>query len=367
MNQYHPYHEIFLEGQMELQQYAFRTFATYNRDLYSIIDTYLQTSEFRAKVDVGNLLALNDGGKGPLLSINIYKCEKKDANYIEPQKDVINWIADVYSKTQWLYCIASSEIIKRLPAKTLASFYEQYKNISLDDTCVKLYEAFLKDIPQLKVKIYEYVDTVEQEVQSLLPKLVPGVMFEATGGSAHIVDEKGVYQRENNRFVCDTLGQEHFLENIYRILPNGLDSLKMVYNRFQLDYFANNNHLSYHSCDVLVYNLPKIKLLYTYANAKKLDKESLVIISEEENGIKIIENCADKQIFSNTSLNNMDGSFTGNLKDFLISLEENNPNLCCFKNMKLDNHNMLIDGEPTRIYKKNNYLEHFQKEIEIDI
>lgn len=147
MNKYHPYDETFLNRQMELHRYIFHKFLNdKTHDFYSIVDTYLQTSELRAKMDIGNLMALNTGGKGPLISINIFTCKKKDPYYNAPELYVVHWMADIYCMTQWMYNIPSKEISKNLPAKELASIYNNYYSDTLDNACRSIYHKYLSQI-----------------------------------------------------------------------------------------------------------------------------------------------------------------------------------------------------------------------------
>lgn len=150
MNRHHPYDEAFLQRQIELHRFVFHKFLTdKNHDVYSIIDTYLQTSELRAKIDIGNLIALNTGGKGPLISIDIFKCEKKTVNYQEPSLEIIHWMADVYCTIQWMYNLPSKEISKILPSKELAGIYDKYYSNSLKSACRDIYEKYLTKITPL--------------------------------------------------------------------------------------------------------------------------------------------------------------------------------------------------------------------------
>ena len=123
----HPYNEIFLERQMELHRFVFHKFLDNEEyDFYSIVDTYLRTSTLRAKIDVGHLMSLTTGGKGPLISFDIKKCDKKSNNYTTPELPIVRFMANVYCMVQWMYNIPSKEISKYLPAKELANLYDKY-------------------------------------------------------------------------------------------------------------------------------------------------------------------------------------------------------------------------------------------------
>lgn len=155
----HPYNEIFLDYQMDIHRRVFHKFSeNKERDFYSIVDAYLLKSEYRAKLDVGNLIALNTAGKGPFLSVDMDSCDKRGLGYIHPDSEVIDWIANVYCMVQWMYNIPSKEISEHLPAKELAKLYDKYYSNSLKSACWDIYREYLSDIKsfdQLKKVVIE--------------------------------------------------------------------------------------------------------------------------------------------------------------------------------------------------------------------
>lgn len=162
MTMEHPYDEIFLKNQIDLHRYVFHKFLDdKNHDFYSIVDTYFRESPLRAKIDTGNLIALNTGGKAPLISINIYKCKKKDSDYIAPDLGVAYWMANIYCTVQWMYNLSSKEISENLPAKELANIYDKYYNNSIKSTCKNIYKEYLSHLtPLSKMNKEEDMDRI---------------------------------------------------------------------------------------------------------------------------------------------------------------------------------------------------------------
>lgn len=112
-----------------------------DEDIYKQIDTYMQESEIRKRMDNGNWSALMKGSKQVYNSIphqNISVGAKID--------DVLaRWLAEVYVFIQWKYSLPSAYIDEKLPANTLAELYYPLHEISIEKACNKLYEGRLND------------------------------------------------------------------------------------------------------------------------------------------------------------------------------------------------------------------------------
>lgn len=156
MSTKHPYDEAFLNFQLKLHHFVFQDFLENEKyDFYSIADTYLRTSAIRAKMDVGNAYALNTANKGIHSSIDYSLCKEKDTSYIAPSLAIAHWMGKVYCMVQWMYRIPSREISEHLPAKKLASIYENHCENSLKGACKNIYREYLFDIKPIEHVHYE--------------------------------------------------------------------------------------------------------------------------------------------------------------------------------------------------------------------
>lgn len=112
-------------------------------DLFSMIDNYMMQSEVRYKMDKGNWSALNKGYKQLINSIDFSSCKPNTGNNALFDDIILGWMADMYVLLQWRYNIMSSEIIKKIPSKTMYAIYNPLHETSYENACEKLYHKFL--------------------------------------------------------------------------------------------------------------------------------------------------------------------------------------------------------------------------------
>lgn len=108
--------------------------------VFSMIDRYMQCSDVRKKMDIGNWSALNKGYKQLLNSVDYEGCEPKQYSI---DKISLHWIAEIYVLLQWKYNIPSSEISRKVPAKALFNLYNPLHETSHENACDKIYSKFL--------------------------------------------------------------------------------------------------------------------------------------------------------------------------------------------------------------------------------
>lgn len=129
------YDEIYLEDVIDLHTLLFIKLTEITEyDLCSMIDVYMQHSEIRRKMDVGNWSALNKGYKQLKNSIDFSLCApRKEA--IECDRILLNWISQMYVRLQWKYCIASAEISRAIPSALLMRLYDPLHETSYNNAC----------------------------------------------------------------------------------------------------------------------------------------------------------------------------------------------------------------------------------------
>ena len=143
------YDEIYLEDVIDLHTLLFIKLTEITEyDLCSMIDVYMQHSEIRRKMDVGNWSALNKGYKQLKNSIDFSLCApRKEA--IECDRILLNWISQMYVRLQWKYCIASAEISRAIPSALLIRLYDPLHETSYNNACEKLYRKYLTGLQLL--------------------------------------------------------------------------------------------------------------------------------------------------------------------------------------------------------------------------
>lgn len=153
----YAYDEMYLYGNQELHRLLYRDFLENEQyDFFSLVDAYMQTSEIREKMDIGNWSALNKGDKQLLNSIDYSLCVPKS-----PEQDKVvditmaRWMADVYCLFQWKYNILSKKINSLLPAQELCSLFNPLHETSLDNACDKIANVHFREILKEKDKILD--------------------------------------------------------------------------------------------------------------------------------------------------------------------------------------------------------------------
>ena len=150
----YAYDKAYLYSNQELHRLLYRDFLENEQyDFFSLIDAYMQTSEIRAKMDVGNWSALNKGDKQLLNSIDYSVCAPRLSNQ-ERRVDITmaRWMADIYCLFQWKYNILSKEINNLLPAQELCRIFNPLHEASLDNACDKIANIYFREILKEKDK-----------------------------------------------------------------------------------------------------------------------------------------------------------------------------------------------------------------------
>ena len=152
------YNKMYLDSNMNLHRLLFFDFMNNKEyDFFSLIDTYMQTSEIRAKMDIGNWSALNKGDKQLLNSIDYTRCKKNSQNNSNIDYFIMHWMADIYSMFQWMYAISSADINKRIPSKEMYKIYYPLHEASHKIACEKIYETYFiqNKQPEFNLEILE--------------------------------------------------------------------------------------------------------------------------------------------------------------------------------------------------------------------
>ena len=131
----------YLNDVTELHRLVFIEMSKEPYDTFALIDKYMQTSEIRAKMDIGNWSAINKGSKQVLHSFSRADCPLKQKDYSD-DKILLRWIADIYVLMQWLYKLSSKDISEKIPAKKLAEHYYPLHETSEKRACEKLYHKY---------------------------------------------------------------------------------------------------------------------------------------------------------------------------------------------------------------------------------
>ena len=137
------YNELYLDGNIELHRLLFLEFMENKEyDYFSLVDAYMQTSEIRARMDIGNPIALCKGDIQLLNSIDYEVCIKDAHNNPNVDYFIMHWMADIYCLFQWTYDMFSQEINRVIPAKELYRIYFPLHETSLKNACEKIYDIY---------------------------------------------------------------------------------------------------------------------------------------------------------------------------------------------------------------------------------
>lgn len=108
---------------------------------FDMIDAYMQTSQIRAKQDIGNWSALCKGYKQLLHDIDTTGCSTKK----QLVDDIfLHWAADIYVLLQWMYNLSSKEINTRISARELWKIYNPLHETSEQNACDKIYHIYFE-------------------------------------------------------------------------------------------------------------------------------------------------------------------------------------------------------------------------------
>ena len=206
----------------------------------------------------------------------------------------------------------------------------------------------------------------------LISYVKPGRMFLTTNGEIVTADEKGVYMApyDNIYMVKDEYEHEYTEEDIEEVFEYGLNDTMQVYDKVQTDYRYDDNSLCPAYFDFQIHSIPKIDLLLVYAELQSDINDDYVVVVEpitfSETNIKpkVLGNCNNKtflqQMVQNGNLKGLDGTFTGNMKDFLTELENNNPCLCRFIEYDANLDDIITDistVESVGFFRKDTFTE----------
>ena len=137
------YDAEYLESVMNVHGLLFSKLSKIEKyDVFSAIDIFMQHSDVRHKMDLGNWSALNKGYKQLLNSIDFTLCKPR-ANKMMFDEILLKWMADIYVLLQWRYNIPSSEISLKLSAEELCKAYNPLHETSYENACEKLYRKYL--------------------------------------------------------------------------------------------------------------------------------------------------------------------------------------------------------------------------------
>lgn len=138
------YDKLYLADVMEVHRYLFTLMEKNPEyDTFSMIDSYMQHSPIRAKMDQANWSALNKSGKQLYNDIPLEYCKKKTDN--EGYDDILlGWMADMYVLLQWKYNLPSSYIDEKIPAQAMAHAYNPLHETSYKNAVEKLQNKYLK-------------------------------------------------------------------------------------------------------------------------------------------------------------------------------------------------------------------------------
>ena len=138
------YDALYLNDVCKVHRYLF-TLLNRNKeyDTFSLIDSYMQHSEIRSRMDVGNWSALNKSGKQLYNSTPLKYA--KGSNIQDDYDDaILEWVADIYVRMQWKYNIPSTFLSQKIPAKDIYKAYYPLHETSYDNACAKLYNKYIK-------------------------------------------------------------------------------------------------------------------------------------------------------------------------------------------------------------------------------
>ena len=135
------YHKDYLIGTMDLIRLVFVKMNEINHlNIYEQIDSYMQTSEIRKRMDEGNWSALMKGW------IQVYNSVDLSICHVGEKTDLImlHWLADIYTYWQWKYNLPSKEINSRCNTRTLSQLYYPLHEASIQKACEKLQHKFFE-------------------------------------------------------------------------------------------------------------------------------------------------------------------------------------------------------------------------------
>ena len=109
-------------------------------DIYEQIDSYMQTSEIRKRMDEGNWSALMKGWIQVYNSVDLSNCHAGEKTDLI----MLHWLADIYTYWQWKYNSSSKEMNTRCNTKTLSQLYYPLHETSIQNACEKLQHKFFE-------------------------------------------------------------------------------------------------------------------------------------------------------------------------------------------------------------------------------
>lgn len=130
------YDECYLESMILKTRYLFQLLARNGGDVFEGIKSYME-GEYRLYMDQGNPLYLNKTPKQILSSLGMESSPSADISE-EYDEFILEWMADVYTYTQWKYAVASREIIEKIQPEELYHKYYPLHEASLDNCAEKL-------------------------------------------------------------------------------------------------------------------------------------------------------------------------------------------------------------------------------------
>lgn len=154
------------------------------------------------------------------------------------------------------------------------------------------------------------------------------------------------------------------MESLNALFMNGLHDISQVYNKVMNDYKQTGIDICSDYFDIEINNISKIDLLQTYSELQ-FNFYVFVIDStiSNDNTIspKILGSCDNKdflqQMVDKGILKGLEGSFTGNMRDFLTEIEQLNPCLCRFIDYDVNLDNIISFATSIEFFKKNSFIE----------
>lgn len=199
----------------------------------------------------------------------------------------------------------------------------------------------------------------------LITRIKPGVMFFTENGDVVTADEKGAYYDVYKGWIVhDEYGDDFYEDDIVEVFELGLYDHFQIYDKVQYDYSLDDNSLSPAYFDFQVNNVPKIDLLMVYAELQSDINGDCVVVVEPSGDSKarVLGECDDKKFLEKINLQGLDGNFTGNMKDFLTELEQENPCLCRFISYDTNLDNVIIEAESVGFFRKDNFKDNYDYE-----
>lgn len=132
------YNELYLEGVENVTRLVFTCLVDSEYDFFDAVDAYMQTSEIRKKMDIGNSSALMKGHLQILHSIDFSGCKPNTENEENIDSILYHFMADIYVYLQWKYSLSSKEINEKVPARELARIFYPLHETSIAVACRKI-------------------------------------------------------------------------------------------------------------------------------------------------------------------------------------------------------------------------------------